>query len=106
MFNKKEIKQLRGEVNELRNDFFLLAEKVKKETEKQKEPKCFEVGDGTCIPENTYLSYFGKCLKAIEDYLKIKIVWEWEDDPNFPPQEPRKRRVWRAIKKTKTPPLK
>ena len=52
---------------------------------------------GVSLPEESLLHYFDNHIKAIEEYLKIKVRSHIEEDPNEKIEQP-KIKVWRAEK--------
>lgn len=54
------------------------------------------------LPENSNLYHIIKRLVAIQDYLKLDIKWEWQNDPARLPEPHPQVKVWKAYKKTKT----
>ena len=53
-------------------------------------------------PEGTILEALAIDNQVIKDYLKIDILWHWENDPNTIPPETPKIKVWEASKKNKS----
>ena len=75
----EEIRRMKGEIREMREKEHRLA---------------MEIADA-------YLEYLPKWIGAMADYLNIELKWEWQDDPNYSPPEPKKIMVWKAIKRPK-----
>jgi len=51
------------------------------------------------VKEGSTLHLLGTHLKAIEDYLKIDIKYEWQNDPARLPEPHPQVKVWKAYKK-------
>jgi hypothetical protein len=51
------------------------------------------------VKEGSTLHLLGTHLKAIEDYLKIDITFEWQDDPTRLPEPHPQIKVWKAYKR-------
>ena len=94
LFNKKKTESLERDLGVV---WSRLAQQEKDLKELEK-PRCFNVGDS--LPDNSVLNAVCKVVRALEEYLKVEIKWEWEDDPMFLKPEHPKRRVWRAYRKT------
>ena len=94
IFNKKKIKELESRIRDLEAEDKSIWAYFE---QKIKEPKYFSVG--SAIPEDAILSYFGRQLGAIKDYLKIDIKFCWKDDPNYDTIKPPQIRKWYAEKR-------
>lgn len=56
------------------------------------------------LPENSNLYHIINRLIAIQEYLKLDIKWEWQNDPNRLPEPHPQIKVWKAYeRKTKQP---
>jgi hypothetical protein len=94
IFNKKKIEDLNLAIESL-----LEIEKRKDERIKKLEEIIFGSCCGISLPESSLLSFIANDIKAIKEYLKVEVLWHWEDDPNYPPVEQPQIRVWRAEKR-------
>lgn len=92
LFNSKKIKEIKEELANLQ----IKVDNI----DRNKQPRYYST-DG-CYPEDTELiGLIGRHLRAIEDYLGIKINCEYIDDPYYIKSETPRIRVWRAHKKEK-----
>jgi len=92
MFNKK----LEQRVDRLERQFQTICGDLTEIKKELKRPRCFEVGNA--VLDDTILGYLGKHIKAIEDYLKIRIAWSWGDDLSVSLPKRPKIKVWWAEK--------
>lgn len=99
LFNKKKIKELESRIRDLEAEDKSIWAYFEQEIKKQiyECPKYFQIGDS--LPEDSCILHLYQELRAIKDYLKIDVRWQWEDDPNQPPPKPKQIRVWRAEKR-------
>jgi hypothetical protein len=96
LFNKKRIKFLEGKIEKL---WYNLSQKEKTMQELQNKPiDCFKDG---YTGENTTLSMIGGHVKAIEKYLKIDVITEFVDDPQYDKPLPKKMMIYVAKKEVK-----
>ncbi len=74
-------------------------EMVKQVSELRYKLKQFD--QGAAIPENSTFYQVVNRLVAIQEYLKLNIDWEWQNDPSRLPEPHPQIKVWRAVKKKK-----
>lgn len=95
IFNKKKIATLekwhKADMDRIQNE---LAEKDKKIKELENRYRVGSYVDD----ENDLVLILVKYIRAITDFLDIKVEWHWEDDEAYPTPQRRQKKVWRAEK--------
>ena len=79
--------------------FYQHCEMIKQVSELKDKLKQFD--QGAAIPENSNFYQVVNRLIAIQEYLKLDINWEWENDPSRLPEPHPRIRVWKAHKRKK-----